>query len=214
MAHDDEDVVAQRHLARQAAAVVVLVAAVEAAVGADEGDLDDVIEQAGALERDAAAACRSIRPCRPPRAPRACSGSAGSWPRGRCRRIPASPAACARAARLMSSSDERDRVPHAAGDLDPPVVVGHIGHVEMAEQIVRARSASRRGASVSQQDARVAVGRARLRWRGTDLRRAAAAPVLKNGLVVAIGLLHFGNGPARTSLAETIRLAAATRRQG
>ena len=209
---DDEDVVAQRHLARQAAAVGVLVAAVEAAVGADEGDLDDVVEQAGALEqvpqRRAGPLGRADRLVGPGHAlvarGHSCAPVAGAFQRHPQR---------ARGQPLDVLERERDGVAHAPGDLDPPVVVGHVGHVEMREQIMHAR---RRHvvAQGLEQNAGVAVGQPDL----VGVKRTIGGrPPL--GIEEWIGGRHRAPALLATvrhgaSLAETIPLAAATCAQG
>ena len=143
---DQQHVVAQRHVAAQAAAEGVLMAAVEAAVGADERDLDGVVEQADAVQQmtqrragPLGSADRLADPghARIARGHRA-AAVAGAFERHGKR-------ACGEAANFVER--EKTRFADAARHLDLPFVVGHIGHVEMIEQIVQHRQASRRGAA-------------------------------------------------------------------
>ena len=192
---DQQHVVAQRHLALQAAAEGVLVAAVEAAVGADEGDLHGIVAQGRRARARAAAACRSIRPCRPPRASRACSDSAGVMaPRPLPAHSSVTRSVRAGSALISSSETRRRPLPRSPSTSTCQSAVRHVGHVEMVEQVVQA---GRRHvvAQGLQQDAVVAVGEPHLGGHGTGPsmwgRRSTFSKGSEAGMLVPVGLLEF-----------------------
>ncbi len=141
----------------QAAAEGVLVAAVEAAVGTDEGDLDGVVAQAGALQhvpqRRAGPLGVADRLADPGHARIArahgAAAVAGALQRDGQACVPGS-CGCHRARSSRA-------LPTRPATSTCHVSSGHIGHVEMIEQVMQAR---RRHvvAQRLQQDAAVAVG--------------------------------------------------------
>ena len=152
---DQQHVVAQGHVAAQAAAEGMLVAAVKTAIGTDERNLDGVVAQAGEFQNvpqrgagPLGVADRLADPGHARIARAHCAASvAGALERD-------GKGACREAADFIERNGAGFR--DAARHLHLPCVVGHIGHIEMIEQIVQAR---RRHVMAQrlQQDAAVAV---------------------------------------------------------
>ena len=156
MAHTSKTSSPSACLALQAAAIGVLLPAVEAAVGADEGDLRRILAQARALEhmpQRRAGPFRSAHGLVAPGHARVARGHDAAAVAG------ALECHAQRAGRQPLDVVEGDlgRPLHAADHLHLPIAALDIGHVEMIEQIVHP---DRRHvvAQGLQQDAGVAVG--------------------------------------------------------